>query len=210
MNAQSAQAAQDDLRVMRELAEEGRVRPLLGGREFVIFGVAIALASLLHAALVYGLLPWPPMALAAIWFGTMMLAVLLAGIARSGRGRPTTANRVEMEVWRAGGYVLGSLALSIFAYGMLTMSRSGSDQGFFLFTLLPPVVFGVYAIAMAASSAAARDPSLRGFAITSVALLVVTTLLAGSPTQYLVMAAGAVMVSILPGLMLLRREREHG
>ena len=43
--------AQDDLRMMRELAEEGRNRPLLGGREFVLFGCAIALASLLHAAI---------------------------------------------------------------------------------------------------------------------------------------------------------------
>lgn len=210
MSTASTQSAQDDLRMMRELAEEGRTRPLLGGREFVIFGVAIAVASLLHAALNYGLLPWPPMALAAIWFGTMTLAVLVAKATRSGRDRPTTANRVEMEVWRAGGYVIGALALSIFAFSMLAQAREGSSMGFFLFTLLPPVVFGVYAIAMAASSAAARDPSLRGYAIMSVALVVVTTLLAGSATQYLVMAVGAVLVSIIPGIVLLGRERRGG
>ena len=210
MSTRPSQSAQDDLRIMRELAEEGRNRPLLGGRDFVIFGVAIAIASLLHAALMHGLLAWPPMALAVIWFGTMMLAVILAGIMRSGSARPTTANRVEMEVWRAGGSVIGTLALSIFAYAMLTLNQAGSDTGFFLFTLLPPVVFGVYAIAMAASSAAARDPTLRGYAIMSIALLVATTLLAGSPTQYLVMAVGAVLVSIIPGIVLLRRERAGG
>ena len=45
MNAQSAQAAQDDLRMMRELAEEGRSRPLLSGRHLLLFGAAIALAT---------------------------------------------------------------------------------------------------------------------------------------------------------------------
>lgn len=205
-----SQATQDDLRAMRELAEEGRTRPLLGGREFVIFGVAIAVASLLHAAVMYRLLPWPPIALAAIWFGTMMLAVILAKAMRADRVRPATANRVEMEVWRAAGSVIGALAISIFAYAMLNQMRDGSTQGFFLFTLVPPVVFGIYAIAMAASSAAARDPSLRGYAITSIALLVVTTLLAGSTEQYLVTAVGAVLVSILPGVMLLRRGRSGG
>ena len=207
---QDTHSAQDDLRMMRELAEEGRTRPLLGGREVVIFGLAIAFASLLHAALNYDLLPWPPMALAGIWFGTMILAVLIAKAMRGGGGKPTTANRVEMEVWRAGGYVIGILAATIFAFAMLGQVQDGSNIRFFLFTLIPPVVFGVYAIAMAASSAASRDPSLRGYAVMSIALLVATTLLAGSPTQYLVMAVGAVLVSILPGIVLLRRERSGG
>lgn len=210
MNTDTAHSAQDDLRMMRELAEEGRTRPLLGGREFVIFGAAIALASLLHAALMEGILAWPPMALAAIWLGTMMAAVILAKATRSGNVRPTTANRVEIEVWRAGGYVIGALAVSIFAFAMLTQMQDDSALGFFLFTLVPPVVFGVYAIAMAASSAAARDTTLRTYAVLSIAFLVATTLLAGTATQYFVMAAGAVLVSILPGIVLMRRERNGG
>ena len=198
--------AQDDLRMMRELAEEGRNRPLLGGREFVLFGCAIALASLLHAAILERLLPLPPMALAVVWFAAMMIAVVLSRFMRPAGARPTTANRVEMEVWRAGGYVIGALALSILTYALIDQT----PRGFFLFTLLPPVVFGVYAIAMAASSAAARDTTLRKYAVVSFAFLVTTTLLAGSAAQYLAMAIGAILVSILPGLELSRRERAGG
>ncbi|MBY8336293.1 hypothetical protein KYN89_04470 [Alteriqipengyuania sp. NZ-12B] len=192
--------------MMRELAEEGRNRPLLGGREFVLFGCAIALASLLHAAIIERLVPLPSMALAVVWFAAMMIAVILSRFTRSGEAKPTTANRVEMEVWRVGGYVIGALALSILAYAMMAQT----PRGFFLFTLLPPVVFGVYAIAMAASSAAARDTTLRKYAVLSFAFLVMTTLLAGSPAQYLTMAMGALLVSIVPGLELLRRERAGG
>lgn len=198
--------AQDDLRMMRELAEEGRNRPLLGGREFVLFGCAIAFASLLHAAILHRLLPLPPMALAVVWFAAMMIAVILSRFMRSGEAKPTTANRVEKEVWRAGGYVIGALALSILANALMGQT----PRGFFLFTLLPPVVFGVYAIAMAASSAAARDTTLRKYAVLSFAFLVLTTLLAGSPAQYLAMAVGALLVSIVPGLELIRRERAGG
>lgn len=206
MSTAPSPSAQDDLRMMRELAEEGRTRPLLGGREFVIFGVAMAAASLAHAALLDGLLPWPPMALSAIWFGTMMFAVVVARFSRQGQPRPTTANRVEIEVWRVGGLVIGALALSIFVNAML----DDTPRGFFLFTLVPPVVFGVYAIAMAASSAAARDTTLRRYAVLSMAFLVVTTLLAGSAAQFLAMAIGAVLVSIVPGIVLMQRERDRG
>ena len=102
--------------------------------------------------------------------------------------------------------MIGALALSIFVNAML----DDTPRGFFLFTLVPPVVFGVYAIAMAASSAAARDTTLRRYAVLSMAFLVVTTLLAGSAAQFLAMAIGAVLVSIVPGIVLMQRERDRG
>ena len=69
MTAASAPTAQDDLRMMRELAEEGRSRPLLSGRHLLLFGAAIALASLLHGAVLAGIFAWPPIALPIIWLG---------------------------------------------------------------------------------------------------------------------------------------------
>ena len=199
-----------DLARLKALAEEGRNRPLLGGRHFILFGAALALASLMHAAILARVLPWPPIAFAAVWLVWMGGASVAARIIPKGASSGTIGNRVERQVWNVGGVVLAALALGILAHAMLAMGRTESAEGFRLFVLLPPVTFGVYAIAMAASAAAAQADHLRPYAVMSVVFLVLTVMLAGSIWQYLAMAAGAVLVSVVPGFVLLRREAGHG
>ena len=114
------------------------------------------------------------------------------------------------EVWRAGGSMLGALAVAIFLFAYMQLRATGSSEAFRLFTLMPPVTFGVYAIALAASAAAARATYLRPYAVLAVAFLVATVLLAASLWQFAAMAVGAFVVSVLPGLSLIHRERAHG
>ena len=196
---------ESDLAALRALAEEGRDRPLLGGREFVVFGLAIAFASAVHGAIVAGWLPLPPSALAIVWFVVIGGAVFVTRMTRSGHTAVGVANRVEWEVWRAGGWVLAVLAIGILAHAMLT-----GVEGYRLFALMPPVTFGVYAIALAASSAAARADYLRPYAALSVAFVALTVMLASTVWLYWAAAVGALVVSVLPGLTLLRRERTYG
>ena len=204
--------AQDDLARLRALAEEGRIRPLLGGRELVLYGIAIALAAMLHALIGMRVLAWPLWSIAAVWLVIMSATGLVTRAARASEDRPapaTTAALVERQVWQVAGATLGTLALSILAYAYLALSR-GDDTGFRLFVLMPPVVFGVYAIAMAASATAAHSDALRPFAVLSIAFLVATTLLAGSAWQLFATALGGIVVSVVPGMLLLRRERDRG
>ena len=196
---------ESDLAALRMLAEQGRDRPLLGGREFVVFGLAIALASAIHGAIVADWLPLPPASLAIVWFVVIGGAVFATRMTRAGKTAIGVANRVEWEVWRAGGWVLGVLAIGILAHAMLT-----GVEGYRLFALMPPVTFGVYAIALAASSAAARADYLRPYAALSVVFLALTVMLASTVWLYWTAAVGALVVSVLPGLALLRRERAHG
>ena len=211
MNASEITDASAELATLRALAEEGRNRPLLGGTHFVVWGCAIAIASLTHMAIVTGALPWPPLSLAGVWLALMTGAAIVARVAtKSRKPQNTVGNRVEHEVWRAGGSVLAVTSLAILAFAYLQMGRTGSPDAFRLFAMLPPLTFGVYAIALAASAAAARADYLRPYAALSVAFLVLTTLLAGDVWQIAAQAAGALTVSVLPGFILIRHERRYG
>lgn len=202
--------SQTDLAELRAIAQDGRNRPLLGGRHFLLFGGAIAIASLIHAGIATRVLDWPLMSISAAWFAAMFGAVLLARtLHRDGKPADTVGHRVEREVWRAGGLVLGAIAVAIFAFAYLA-AQNGSADGWYLFVLMPPIIFGVYAIALAASSAAARADFLKPYTVLSVGFMVLTVMLSGTVWQFAATAAGAVIVSVLPGLALLRRERAGG
>lgn len=73
---------------------------------------------------------------------------------------------------------------------------------------MPPLTFGVYAIALNASAAAGDQLArLRPFVGLSIAFLIATVLLAGTAWQLVVVAAGALVCSVWPGLLLLARKR---
>ena len=207
---ETASANEADFTELRALAEEGRNRPLLGGRHFVLFGLAIVLASALHAAIVARILAWPPFSIAIVW------GVVMGGASIIGRTLPqktaalSVGNRVERAVWAASGAVLATMALGIFAFAALQLRATGDPASFQLFALMPPITFGVYAIALAASAEAARAAFLKPFAALSIAFLVLTVLLAHSVWQFAAMAAGALVVSVLPGVALLRRDPADG
>ena len=209
MSAQAAQSAQDDLRMMRELAEEGRTRPLLSGSHLLLFGAAIALASILHGLVMARYIAWPPFALPIIWLGLMMTAVVLSRLRRFARPEcaPSIGNRVEQAVWQAGGAFLGVVSISTLALAYLRLDQTGDANTFFLMSMIAPITFGVYATALAASAAAGRVDALRPYAALSMVFVVATALTAGTVVQFAVMALGALLVSVLPGLMLLKRER---
>ncbi len=209
MTAASATTAQDDLRMMRELAEEGRSRPLLSGRHLVLFGAAIAVASLLHGAVLEGIFAWSPMALPLIWLGLVTPAVLASRVWRPAPGDcpQTIGHKVEQTVWQAGGAFLGVVSLATLALAFLRLEQSGETMTFFLMSMIAPITFGVYAIALAASAVAGRVPALKAYSALAMVFVVASALTAGSAIQFVVMAAGAVLVSVLPGLMLLKRER---
>ena len=208
MSTAPSQSAQDDLRMMRELAEEGRNRPLLSGRHLVLFGAAIALASLLHGLVMLRVLPWSPNALPIIWLGLIVPAMVVSKLWRSKATawKPSLGHAVEQAVWQAGGAFLGVVSIATLALAYLRLDQTGDPVTFYLMSMIAPITFGVYATALAASAAAGRVAALKPFAALSMAFVVATALTAGTAVQFAVMAAGAVVVSIIPGLMLIRRE----
>jgi hypothetical protein len=203
-----------DIARLRAIAEEGRRMPLLGGRHMILWGSVVALASALHGAVLAGILPWPMISAAFIWFGLTGMAALASRSLRMtkhmhGVGNDV-GNRVERGVWQMGGALMWLTALGILAAAYWHLHRTGKPELFLLFTMLPPLMFGVYAIALRVASEAASVPQLRPYALLSIGFVPVTLLLAGQVWQFAAMAVGVLLVSILPGRMMIALEGGKG
>ncbi|NNC72621.1 MAG: hypothetical protein HKN78_07050 [Sphingomonadaceae bacterium] len=199
--------APDDLSRLRAIAEEGREAPLLGGTHLVMWGCLVALAAALHWGVASRLLEWPAWSLAVIWFGLMGLGGVLSSVL--GRGidcapaAPTIGNRVERTVWITTGAVFATIAIALFVYGNIEQT----EAAFAYYAMMPPITFGAYAVALNTSAVAGAARRLVPFAVLSLALAAVTVLMIGDPAQYLVVAAGALLVSVVPGFLQLRAEK---
>lgn len=199
----------DDLARLRAIAEEGRARPLLGGLPLIIWGLTIAVAALGHWAVATRLVPVPLWVLAPWWFVLTACAALTAGVAQRGKGdapgAEAVANRVSRAVWQMGGTFLGTLALGFAIFAAWATSR-GAPEAWLLMTAMPPVTFGVYGVALAATAVAGNARWLLPYAWVSLGFTVATAVAIGTIAQFPLMAAGAIVVSILPGLRLLRSD----
>jgi hypothetical protein len=200
-----------DLSRLRQIAEEGRRLPLLGGRHMILWGTAVMVALLLHWAVATRLLAWPMISLAFIWFGLTGLAAVVGRLPLMGTKKVAQAgdigNRIEQTVWQYGGSVLGLVSVSIFLLSMFKQSQTGSTTFFLLFTLMPPISFAVYAIALRTTAEAAELPALKSYGLIALLFVPVTILLAGTSWQMLAAALGIFIVAILPGRMLIALEK---
>lgn len=209
--------AADDLKTARAIAEAGRRAPLLGGGVYVTWGFAVAAGFLVNWAIVVGAIPVAPWAIPISWFALTAAAGLISSRQRTsdqGRaGAVGVGNAVSAAVWRAAGLFLGVFALTLFVTGIaspLDANVTGADRGRAIavgFSFFTPASFGVYAIAMEASAAAADARWLRTFSRLSLAAMAATIVTAGSPLQFIVAAAGAIVVLVLPGVLMMRRAR---
>ncbi|MGB7406469.1 MAG: hypothetical protein WA906_12325 [Pacificimonas sp.] len=193
-----------DLNELRRIAEAGRDRPLLGGRDFLIWGTILPLAGLYHGALAAGLFAAPPWSLAISWFGAAMLAL---AITKSGGKRDRTplasAQRVERQVWQAAGATFGVLAIGLFTHGLVGGFDTVTSAGF---AMLAPISFSIYGIAISASAAAAGADWMKRYAILAFVFAGVTVTIIANPWLYFVYALGIFLVSVPLGRGLVARE----
>ncbi len=207
----------DDLRAARALAEAGRSAPLLGGENYVVWGLAVAAGLLVNWAIVVKVLPLSEWAIPISWFALMGAAGQISSrfwaANRARSGAAGVGNTVASAVWRAAGLFLGVFAFTLFAAGMASPfdpGASGGDRGRWIaagFAMFTPASFGVYAIAMEASAAAAEARWLRTYSRLSFAAMAATIVTAGSPLQFLIAAASVTVVLVLPGALMMRRAR---
>lgn len=197
-----------DLARLRAIAEEGRRRPLLGGRSLVVWGFAIAIAALADAAVRVRVLPLAPASIGLIWFAITGAAAVLSSLLRRRAavptGAPSVANKVERAVWQMAGSFLFTLGIG------LTLSASFAPNGGWrawrLLSVMPPVSFGVFAVALAATATAGDVPWLRRFAWASLGFTAASAWLVGNVWQLPLMALGALIVWAWPGLLMIRDE----
>lgn len=198
-----------DLAYVRSLAEEGRDTPLVGGLYYVIWGGLMGLAALivyLHLIdviaieLAGGFAPWI-VAGAIGW----VLSFTLGPRTGAKPGAQTLGNKTAFSVWLA----VGIFMTLLFVGMMLTHQKYANAfgaPGYFLFTFMFPVAFGVYGIAFFATATAARLTWLRWFAVLAWGFSLISLFLMGSAHQLLVGAVGTFVCAALPGIILMRRE----
>ncbi|MBV7255649.1 hypothetical protein KCG44_02485 [Pacificimonas sp. WHA3] len=200
---------QDDLNALRRIAEEGRDLPLMGGRHFLIWGIALPVAGIYHWAVVSGHIDAPGWTLTLSWFGLAGFATIIGRMigARRGQGHATetSASRVERGVWAAAGATFAILAIGLLLHASLG-PQSGAAGRFAFFVMLAPMTFGIYAIAINASAVATNALWMRPYVALSFAFAAVTILMLSSPWLYLVYAIGIAAISIPLGVALVRRE----
>ncbi len=205
-------ALEADLAFVREVAESGRAIPLYGGRFLVLWGGTVALATVINWLIATQTLPVSFWGIPMAWFGLSGLAFLISMGFKSRLVRTTEAatigNRVERAVWQMAG-----LFFFIFFFGLVALSvvqkltGASPDMAIYsLFALSAPITFGVYAIAMTATAAAADHRLLKISARVALGFLFLTLISMNQAYQLLISATGIVFAVVVPGLLMLREE----
>lgn len=193
-----------DLAYLREIAESGQKAASLSGRFFLWWGGLSTVAMLCHWAVLAGHLGSDPAQVGLIWLtygvvGGVGSAFLGRSLARK-PGTGAVSNRAERAVWNAA-------ALTIVAYvaGTVAANVTGNSQ-VIIFDTIPLVAFAGYGTAFWATASMGGAGWQRILALGSWAFVVIGAFFVGKPELYLVCAAGVFILSVMPGLILLRQE----
>ena len=210
---QSRARLRDDISYMRALAEEGRSAPLISGIYYVLWSSVGVLGGLWQFAVLTRAVAAPEWSVMLVWFGLAGLAMIAANRlhGRTGQkpGAHSFGNRIEIAVWSAGGIAIGVFALSAASVALFDIGAPVNTllpAGWVLLALLPPVVMMVYGIALYTSGHISDIRMLRIAGGASFFFTPILILLAGSPLQALAFAAAMALVSLWPGIVLLRAE----
>jgi hypothetical protein len=203
-HAMTREEALQDLAYARALAEEGRHAPLLGGAYFVFWGVLNALAFTVHWAVLDGRLPHAGgLAFAAVWVAYGAVAgigmTVLKQRIRQKPGLTTIGVRAEAAMWSG-----AALAILAVVVGSIVRMIIDADP------TAPNAIFGaafaLYGAALFGTAKLSRESWLAAFAWLSFAVAGTLCLFANQSWAYLTAAVGSMLVLLVPGIILLRRE----
>lgn len=193
-----------DLSYVRALAEEGRKAPLIGGSILVFFGVLLAIAysaqwALLAEAFGHANPLWYPVVWIGFGVAASIGAPLLRGRVKNLPGAESAANRVDRVVWQGVG--AGIMAVVVGAIGHSVASHDYTAPN-----VIMAFGFGVYGIALRSTAIFSESGWLRPFALFAFVWSAILWFFVDQPWAYLLAAAGCVVVLIIPGAVMMRRQ----
>ena len=204
----------DDLAFVRQIAEEGRMRPLQGGPYLIMWGCISSIGLAFTVSVLTGYISVSP-----IFIGIAWMVLSIGGTAGSiyfGRreaacvGGVTLANNIEKYVWIIGGSFMGLFVLMIYILVFTAGDRLqavGVPASAF-FTLISPVCFGVYAIALGTTAVAGRAKWLWPFVGVAFGAMILTMLLVMTWWQFGAAIGGIIATTIIPGIMMVRKNKQ--
>jgi hypothetical protein len=204
MSASDTNKPGDDLAYLSALARSGEDAPLLGGRFLVWWAGLTSLAILGHWAILMGHAPFGAGAIWPLWIGYIVIgsagqAALVWSIRhKPGQGAP--ANRTEAAVWMSAGLGIGAIFL-----GVVAGVQGGLLEPVFFNVLLPVALAGYGAawmtVAQVSRQSGLYTPALLAFAGAGAGMA-----FAAGHWVYPITALALLGSSVLPGLVMLRRE----
>ena len=193
----------EDLAYARSVAEEGRQAPLIGGAFLVLFGVLLAVAWSVHWAIVSGAIDAPRSALGLLWacFGVCagIGAVFVSVSVRRKPGGAAIGNRADRAVWQAAAWAIASVVAGTILSMAVNDNPSAPDA-------IMPAAFGFYSIALLTTASMSGQRWLNGFGVAALASACTLWMLYGIGWTYLLGAAAALIVLVIPGIIMIRRE----
>ena len=187
-----------DLDFATRLAREGAHTPLLGGPIGLMWGVLIAVTTLMQYLILEQMVALPLGALAVLWIGFSVVgglgSWLLGRRIEAQPGAGSVANRVEGYVWTLFAGMLGALVAGIVLD--LFFGGGGAMQWDFII----PVTFAGQGLAY---GVVAKLTGLRWLHLASFAGFVfgaLTMTAVGENVIYLIASAGAVLTVVVPSL----------
>ncbi len=197
----------DDLKYAREIAQEGRHAPLLGGRIGLMWGCLLVPTLLIVGLTLMGKLGLSSNAIGAVWmvFG-ITGGILTAVLSRSIKKRPgatSIGNQVEQASWGATTLLLFGVSLSV-VFAVLVQGKP-----FWLYDIVMAIAFGTYAVNYFILIKITRDKTLYLPMFISFGLMVFTIVFLGEPFVYLVAAVGIIFTAIIPSLTHLKNEPKN-
>ena len=204
----------DDLSFVREIAEEGRLRPLRGGPYLTLWGATTVIGLAQTWAIVSDALALPPAFIGVFW--ALLSATGIAGTVYFSHKHAacpdslTLASKIEQSVWMIGGSFIGLFVVMIYVLALTATARltaAGIDVNA-LFMLISPVSFGVYAIALAATAVAGRAGWLWPFVGIAFAAMAGSMILVMDLGQFAVAILGVIAVVITPGIIMIYKSRK--
>jgi hypothetical protein len=197
------QVLRDDIAFMRDLAREGGNTPLLFGGVMVAAGLIFGIASVGHWLIASGVLRVSPWWFMVNWltaagvFG--VVATRLVRRAGTRQGSNSSANRATGAAWSGVGF-------AIFAswVGLSAMALTTGDWR--VMNAFPVLILALYGAAWFVAGEMSRQGWLKLVALAAFAGAVALGALAASPNLMLAYAACLLLVAVVPGVVLMRRE----
>jgi hypothetical protein len=203
MTQDNLQVLRDDITFMRDLANEGSNAPLLFGGVMVAAGLIFGLASVGHWLVATGALRLPPWWLMANWLTAAgVFGVVCTRLVRRAGARPGSnsgANRATGAAWSGVGF-------AIFASwaGLAAMAVATGDWR--IMNAFPVLILALYGAAWFIAGELSRQGWIKLVALAAFVAAVVMGALANTAHLMLAYAVCLVLVAVVPGIVLMRRE----
>jgi hypothetical protein len=195
------QTIRDDIAYLKNLAEEGREGSERGGVIGVAAGAIFAACSVVQWAALSGRVTATASNLAWIVGMLAFFAVLIA--VKSRLGASTGRSRIAGVAWQGVGWAVFTL---FFALAV----ASWRTQSLLLISFAPSIILALYGAAWTVAGVISGKSWVRLMAFGSFLGAVICAWFITDPVQYLVYAAGLILLAALPGAILMRQERKAG